>query len=40
MVTLGFHRPYHDVPCVWVPAFAGTTPVMMRDRAFESMTNA
>jgi hypothetical protein len=37
---LVFHRAYHNAPRVWVPAFAGTTLVMMRDRAFESMANA
>jgi hypothetical protein len=37
---LGSHRPYYNAPRVWVPAFAGTTPVMMRDRALESVANA
>jgi hypothetical protein len=35
-----FHRAYHNAPRLWVPAFAGTTAVMMRNRAFESMANA
>ena len=33
-------RAYYKAPRVWVAACAGTTPVMMHDRAFESMVYA